>query len=302
MPGVQADPSQLRLAVLNLVQNAVEASAERGGRVVVSTCARCVDAAEARSFHGTHPPTPGLYHVLEVRDEGSGIRPELLPHVFQPFVSSKFRGKGLGLAAVFGIARALGGAVRAESGTGGTRVQVLLPSGGRSAAGTEQPLRAADKILILDADPLRRELTRLTLESAGFEVSHADSEELALAQLQAHGAQARLLLVDEPLFQRAYRLRSALDQRLQIAVVLLAEARGATRGLAADDPGESRAASLGLPGLTVRSRMVSPWRTSDLLSQVGDTLAEQRSLASAARRLATPARGLALGRPRASAM
>jgi len=130
LPQVEGDPGRLARVVRNLVENAAEAS-DAGGRVVVRTAASRLDhAALARSFFG--PPLPeGEYARVEVEDWGAGMGVEARARLFDPFFSTKFTGRGLGLAAVLGIVRAHRGAIEVETRPGrGTRVAVLLPAAG----------------------------------------------------------------------------------------------------------------------------------------------------------------------------
>lgn len=128
LPPVHGDAEQLRQAILNLVVNAVEAT-ERPGMVRVSTRhleARPEPLALSHSFLGPHPY--GLV-CIEVYDDGHGMDHETLTRVLDPFFSTRFPGRGLGLAAVLGIVRSHGGALDAESTPGrGSRFRVLLPA------------------------------------------------------------------------------------------------------------------------------------------------------------------------------
>lgn len=129
-PPVRLDPALGRELLTHLLMNAFEALAERdnGGEVRVAT--RLVRITDARPAHGFVPDDPpaGDYVLLEVSDNGPGIDPEVLSRVFDPFFSTRFMGRGLGLAAVLGIVRTAGGAIRASSEPGrGAAFLVLLP-------------------------------------------------------------------------------------------------------------------------------------------------------------------------------
>jgi two-component system, cell cycle sensor histidine kinase and response regulator CckA len=148
LPAIEADATQLRQVVLNLLLNAAEAMRERSGCIQVRV--RPVLAGRAllsQSFVDDELPE-GLYASIEVRDSGSGIEPGVLPRIFDPFFSTKSTGRGLGLAAVLGIVRAHGGAIRVESRQGqGTAFHILLPAtqaadspgSGTRAAPTSRP-------------------------------------------------------------------------------------------------------------------------------------------------------------------
>lgn len=115
LPAVLADELQLSRVVTNLLHNALEASEGDVGGVGVRTYQREGGAGE-------------VFVCMEVRDTGPGIPAELLPRVFEPFVSSKGPGHGLGLSAARGIVRACGGMIEVESELGaGAVFRVELP-------------------------------------------------------------------------------------------------------------------------------------------------------------------------------
>ncbi len=122
LPPVEADSSQLQQVVMNLVLNAGEATRKKGtGHVRVSTRATALKKDV----------------VLEVRDDGEGMPPELKDRIFEPFFTTKDEGKGvgLGLAVVYGIVQAHGGDVEVESAPGeGTLFRVTIPVRGKAAA------------------------------------------------------------------------------------------------------------------------------------------------------------------------
>ncbi len=127
-PGLEADPTQMRQVVLNLVLNAAEAIEGEAGRIEVSTgevyCEReRLAAAVVGADRGE-----GRYVFLRVSDDGGGLSPELRERIFEPFFTTKFTGRGLGLAAVLGIVRGHHGAIEVESTEGrGTTFTLLLP-------------------------------------------------------------------------------------------------------------------------------------------------------------------------------
>jgi PAS domain S-box-containing protein len=128
LPAVEADPTQLRQVVMNLLLNASEALGERPGRITVRT-AVARDAQPPRggvAIEG-HPP-PGPLVALEVEDTGCGMDDATVSRIFDPFFTTKFMGRGLGLAAVMGIVRQHHGVIQVRSAPGeGTTMRVLLP-------------------------------------------------------------------------------------------------------------------------------------------------------------------------------
>ncbi len=123
LPRVEADPSQLQQILMNLVINAGEAMpSQPGGRIDISTRVEEVDP-ETASRHSQHYDIqPGRFVCLEVRDNGMGMDEATLARAFEPFFSTKFTGRGLGLAAVDGIVRACRGFfdVQSQPGAGST--------------------------------------------------------------------------------------------------------------------------------------------------------------------------------------
>ena len=138
LPPIIADATQLRQVVMNLVLNAAEATTEGGG-VEITTGIDTIGLPEIeRSVHDT-ATAPGEFVFIRVTDTGDGMDEETLAKIFDPFFSTKFTGRGLGLAAVLGIVRGHRGLLRVESRLGkGTSFTVDLPRGYRS----DQPYAA----------------------------------------------------------------------------------------------------------------------------------------------------------------
>jgi PAS domain S-box-containing protein len=125
---VRGDMLQLRQVLLNLVLNAAEALPESGGQVTVRTGTMTVGRNWLAEAYLAPELTPGEYSYLEVADTGAGIEPAIRDKIFDPFFSTKFTGRGLGLAAVAGAVRAHLGAVRVLSEPGrGAVFRVVLP-------------------------------------------------------------------------------------------------------------------------------------------------------------------------------
>lgn len=126
LPQCAIDPMTVSLAVEHMLANAFESLHGRPGRVAVA--ARPEAALPAGAWH-LAPPAEGPGVLVEVADTGEGIDPDHLPFVFDPYFSTRFSGRGLGLSAVWGTARSIAGGVRAaHRPSGGTIVQIYLPA------------------------------------------------------------------------------------------------------------------------------------------------------------------------------
>ncbi len=131
LPPVEADATQVRQLVMNLVLNAAEALGEKPGVIRLET-SRLRGVAPAVSPGGGSTALPaGDYAVILVGDNGCGMDAAAQARIFEPFFTTKFLGRGLGLSVVLGITRNHRGGIRVESEPGrGTRFQVFLPCHG----------------------------------------------------------------------------------------------------------------------------------------------------------------------------
>jgi PAS domain S-box-containing protein len=174
LPGIDADPGQLQQIVMNLVINGAEAIGPEGGTVLVHTSVQPVDEQYIETMSSAGELLrPGQYVCLEVHDTGSGMSEETLAKIFDPFYTTKFAGRGLGLSAVLGIVRAHKGALKVYSKPGsGTTFKVLFPTTANPLA-PEPPLAVRDlagsgTILVVDDEEIVRQTARHTLERYGY--------------------------------------------------------------------------------------------------------------------------------------
>lgn len=190
LPAVDADATQIRQVVMNLLTNASEAIGDRPGSITVCTGSGEVDRAELARGVGAQDLPSGTYVWLEVRDSGSGMAPEVLARIFEPFFTTKFEGRGLGLSAVVGILRSHGGCIRVESTVGvGSVIRVYLPASS-TAAPTEQDGESMQfgpapggHVLVVDDEPLVRDVTSAMLRHVGYSVETCTSGMDALSRL-----------------------------------------------------------------------------------------------------------------------
>jgi two-component system cell cycle sensor histidine kinase/response regulator CckA len=214
LPALEADPTQLRQVIMNLITNAAEAIGERPGRVVISVEQRYVSAEELEPFM-SDAATAGSFLCLEVADDGSGMDEQTVARVFDPFFTTKFKGRGLGMAAVLGIVRSHRGAIRIESREReGTRVAVLLPARGRDPSVEPQSGEPRGTVLVVDDDEGVRAVARLTLTAAGYQVLTAADGAEGLRAFERHGPSLQLILMDVTMpgmngFEALRRIRAA---------------------------------------------------------------------------------------------
>lgn len=128
VPDIQADVAQMQQVFSNLMLNASDAINGRDGEITVTTgVQQRYDAAQAGNPSAA--ALPGAYVFLEIRDTGSGMTEETRSRMFEPFFSTKFTGRGLGLAAVHGIVRSHRGMIQVASELGrGTAIKILFPT------------------------------------------------------------------------------------------------------------------------------------------------------------------------------
>ncbi|HEY5999934.1 MAG TPA: ATP-binding protein, partial [bacterium] len=204
LPAVEADPAQLRQIVMNLVINASEAIGEHEGAINVRTAALAPGEQVAGDLV-VGDLAAGRRVLLEVADTGEGMDAATLPRVFDPFFSTKFAGRGLGLPVVAGIVRRHGGAVSVRSRRGaGSTFSVVLPASedARPAAavapGDVQPgaWRGSGAILLVDDEEPVRDMASRMLRAMGFGVLEAADGLEALGTLEKHGGEIRAVLLD----------------------------------------------------------------------------------------------------------
>lgn len=261
LPFVEAEGSQLRQVVMNLITNGSEAIGDREGAITLLTrLERRTDTLLVR--HGALPA--GDYVVLEVRDSGQGMDAVTQEKMFDPFFTTKFTGRGLGLAGVAGIVRGHQGGLEVFSRPGeGTVFRVYLPAKSREAVSpprrSRRPLpRGHGLVLVVDDEPQVRRLACSILEKAGFEARSARDglEALEFRELE----RVRLVLLDlaMPRLNGQETLARLREQGLKMPVLL-------TSGHMSSDP---------LPdSWQPVFRLIKPYRPEELVETVVEALA-----------------------------
>jgi len=203
LPAVSADATQLRQIVMNLVINASESIGARSGNVHISTGLVRVDRAYLEGTVFAPDLPEGDYVHLEVADNGKGMTPETVAKIFDPFFSTKFTGRGLGLAAVLGIVRGHQGALKVYSEPGkGTSFKILLPCAGPpelAPAVVDAPAdswRGSGVVLVVDDEETVRVTVGRMLQSLGFTVITANHGRDGVERFRAASDEIRAVLLD----------------------------------------------------------------------------------------------------------
>lgn len=228
LPAIRGDAAQLSQVLMNLVINAAEALGEGEGLIAVSGRVQAVDAAllSGAQVGSDHPE--GEYVCLEVSDTGCGMDEQTKARVFEPFFSTKFAGRGLGLAAVLGIVRGHRGVAHIVSRPGrGTTFRVYFPHAGDAprprevdpgpASWSEQGL-----ILVIDDEDAVRQAAAGMCASLGFTVIQACDGPEGLRKAQ-ESERVRLILLDwtMPRLDGAQVLRQLRQIRRDLPVIIM---------------------------------------------------------------------------------
>lgn len=277
LPAQCGDQTQIGLLLGHLLTNAHQALGGKPGRVILRTGFWKVPVGSLLICASGDAIDPGDYTFIEVADEGCGMDEEALQRAFDPFYSG-FGGRGLGLSACLGIARAHGGGILVESVPEvGTRLRVLIPH--RSPAEipcAETPPKApfplaelgrmeGAHVLLVDDEPIIRSTSGTILEKAGICLQVAGSAHQALDVLNYAGENLDLMLVDltMPGMSGAALLRRVRESFPHLPVIL--------------SSGYSRQEAMqGLEDLGEIPFLEKPYELPDLIRAVAGNLPKHR--------------------------
>jgi len=187
---LKGSPVHLNKAIMNLVVNAAEAI-EKSGTVTISTCNRYLD----EPFMGYENVRRGEYALLSVSDDGSGISPEDLERIFEPFYTKKVMGRsgtGLGLAVVWNTVQDHNGYINIKTSDKGTTFELYFPvtrediAEKMDAIGLEAYMGHGEKILVVDDEETQREIAAGMLTKLGYQAESVPSGEEALVYVKEH--------------------------------------------------------------------------------------------------------------------
>ncbi len=183
----EVDVTQVHQIILNLVSNAAEALESERGIVTLATGTMVCDEACPNDGFAAGECVAGSYAYLEVTDTGVGMDTDAVARMFDPFYTTKFTGRGLGLAALFGIVRGHRGAIKVQSVVGtGTTVRVLFPASEEKIESRPDRqengcnLVGGGTILLVDDDPTVLRVGARMLGSSGYDVLTAEGGEEAI--------------------------------------------------------------------------------------------------------------------------
>ena len=202
LPPVAGDSGQLGQLVLNLITNAAEAIGDQHGEITLRTQVMQAGEQALRAAGVEADLAPGRYVLLDVLDTGPGMDEATRSRVFEPFFTTRFTGRGLGLAAALGIARGHGGTITVESAPGrGARFTALLPAQEAPEAQPTTPppdsqWEARGTVLVVDDEELVRDVTRNILEQSGFAVLTAESGREGVETFRAQAATIDAVVLD----------------------------------------------------------------------------------------------------------
>ncbi len=260
LPALEADPTNLHQAILNLCVNARDAMPQGGTLRLAASCTELDLLRLARQLQ----PAAKLWLKLSVSDTGTGIAAELHDKIFDPFFTTKEvgQGTGLGLSTVQGIVQSHGGFIELDSALGrGTTFTIYLPASATECS--EPPISArtttrrgnGELILLVDDEPPVLNTAALLLKSYGYRVLMANSGAAALVLHTENASEIRALLTDLMMpdmdgIALANELRTRSPQ-LPCAVM---------SGLLSNENRERLAAA------KIRGLLAKPFRTEELLS------------------------------------
>ena len=269
LPAVQANPSQIRRVVMNLITNASEAIGDRDGEIRVRTAQ--APLGQEQRVSDVAKLAEGNYIQLEVSDTGAGMTSEVQERIFDPFFTTKFPGRGLGLAVVQGVVRDHKGAIEFVSSPGhGTTFLIWLPCAANKARETSKPTMSvmtkeidfpARTILVVEDENVLRLAVSKALRNRGFAVIEASDGSRAIDLLRSHKDKVDVVFLDVTLpgvssreiFEEAQRIRPNLK-----VIVTTAYAK--------------ETVDIAFSGLRVDYFIRKPFHLFDVLRLIGDAL------------------------------
>ena len=230
LPLVRVDESQLRQVILNLLVNASEAITHDDGEITLATGVEYIAPDKAKGLFPNPDLKPGNYVYLQVEDNGCGMTAETQQNLFNPFFTTKFTGRGLGMSAVLGIVGDHKGAIEVNSEPGeGSVFRVYFPAtdAERPARKTVEPSAELSsqgrRVLLVDDEIAVLNLGRQALEMMGFDVTTAGNGREALEKYddQAGNFDCVVLDIIMPILDGEATLREIRKRNPDIPAVIV---------------------------------------------------------------------------------
>lgn len=210
LPLMRGDENQIQRVITNLVINGAESFGDNAGDVTIKTGHMYCDEAYLGQSRLHEKPSPGLFVLLEVTDTGCGMDAETLRRLFDPFFSTKFWGRGLGMAEVNGTVKSHHGAIIVDSEVGkGTTIRILFPVPKMSQSKPVQGIGAMETrkpvpdtvserktILVVEDEESVRSMLLTRLDRLGYDTMAAADGEEGVSVFRARSNEINLVLLD----------------------------------------------------------------------------------------------------------
>jgi two-component system, cell cycle sensor histidine kinase and response regulator CckA len=273
LPSVLGNAPQIRQVLMNLIINASEAIGDKEGVIHVTITG--VTGGQGSVLNNAANVPAGDYVRLEVSDNGCGMTEEAKAKIFDPFYTTKFAGRGLGLAVVQGIVRSHGGVIDVVSAPGqGATFQVLLPCTPKraleaqntvissTAEGSHALTRTGATVLVVEDEEVLRRAVSKALRIKGFSVMEAQDGSVAMDLVRTRGDDIDVILLDVTLpgtssrevFEEAQRMRGNLKVVLTSAY-------------------DRKTVDAFFPGLQITQFIRKPFQLDELVGTLRDALA-----------------------------
>lgn len=229
LPPIEGDVTQIRQVLMNLIVNASDAIGEKQGTISLATGVVNADREYLSGNFMAPELHEGTYAFVQVTDDGVGMDKETQAKIFDPFFTTKFTGRGLGLAAVLGIVRGHGGAIRVYSEPGsGSVFRVLLPvkdvphhveKGGADSL----KQKGNGTVLVIDDEEVVRNVTKRMLARIGYTPLLAEDGPTGIEMYKANKDDIACVLLDMtmPRMSGEETLRHLKEMNPEVRVLLM---------------------------------------------------------------------------------
>jgi two-component system, cell cycle sensor histidine kinase and response regulator CckA len=203
LPNIKSNSSQIQQIIMNLITNASESFGEEEGTITIKTGKMHASKEYVDSSYLQDDLPAGEYLYVDVIDTGCGMDKESITQLFDPFFSTKFAGRGLGMTTTLGIVRSHQGAIFVESNPGeGTLFRILFPVTNQPVNKKSSPKKDHNfgndpgTILVIDDVEAVLNVTRIALELENFKVLTAKDGQEGLEVIKKQHEEISLILLD----------------------------------------------------------------------------------------------------------